>query len=491
MHELFYMGLAGNPPNPICHQISVVMNALILGLLAITGIQVLCSLMFLARPHRLLNHEDLSVPVVVMLSCYNEGDKELRKTIDSILMTTYPSEDKVLVVIADGVITGKGESHSTPEILASILGFEYNGNDRTYDYMCLGAKFNRQNCIGVYAGTYEKFIGNEIKSLNYVVLVKRGTPEEQGTPRAGNRGKRDSQVVMLRMLNRFLHRRAPTSLDLAIAGEIAKFGHDILDMRYLLAVDADTRVDKDGIGHMVYTMERNKKIIACCGETQVDNKTQSWVTMVQVYEYFSSHHLKKAFESVFGSVTCLPGCFSMYRIFTEDEHALLACDPVLQEYSRNDITSLHERSLYELGEDRMLTTLLLKNFPGLRLDFVPEAICWTIVPHTFSMILSQRRRWINSTIHNLTELLRVRTLCGTCFFSMHMIVFLDMITTLILPATFAYLGYLVYLFIADRDSIDNFVLICIGINFGLQTLSFLLRSRWDFLVRSCLEESTF
>ncbi len=36
--------------------------------------------------------------------------------------------------------------------------------------------------------------------------------------------------------------------------------------------------------------------------------------MMQVYEYFISHNLTKAFESLFGSVTCLPGCFTMYRI---------------------------------------------------------------------------------------------------------------------------------------------------------------------------------
>ena len=47
--------------------------------------------------------------------------------------------------------------------------------------------------------------------------------------------------------------------------------------------------------------------------------------MIQVYEYFISHHMAKAFESLFGTVTCLPGrrererelmigCFSMYRI---------------------------------------------------------------------------------------------------------------------------------------------------------------------------------
>lgn len=36
--------------------------------------------------------------------------------------------------------------------------------------------------------------------------------------------------------------------------------------------------------------------------------------MMQVYEYFISHYLAKAFESLFGSVTCLPGwCVALLR----------------------------------------------------------------------------------------------------------------------------------------------------------------------------------
>jgi chitin synthase len=50
------------------------------------------------------------------------------------------------------------------------------------------------------------------------------------------------------------------------------------------------------------------------GETRISNKTESWVTMIQVFEYYINHHMGKCFESLFGGVTCLPGCFSMYRI---------------------------------------------------------------------------------------------------------------------------------------------------------------------------------
>jgi len=48
--------------------------------------------------------------------------------------------------------------------------------------------------------------------------------------------------------------------------------------------------------------------------------------------------------------------------------------------------------------------------------FCPQAVCKTVVPDTFRMLLSQRRRWINSTVHNLSVLVMIRDFWGTfCF----------------------------------------------------------------------------
>ena len=49
----------------------------------------------------------------------------------------------------------------------------------------------------------------------------------------------------------------------------------------------------------------------------------------------------------------------MCRLFSDDRRPLLSCDNVYQRYATNDVESLHEKKLYHLGEDRMLTTLLL------------------------------------------------------------------------------------------------------------------------------------
>lgn len=79
-----------------------------------------------------------------------------------------------------------------------------------------------------------------------------------------------------------------------------------------------------------------------CGETLISNEGDTWVTMMQVYEYFISHHMAKAFESLFGAVTCLPGCFCMYRIKSSSgEVPLLISPAILKEYSQNTVETLH------------------------------------------------------------------------------------------------------------------------------------------------------
>jgi chitin synthase len=86
--------------------------------------------------------------------------------------------------------------------------------------------------------------------------------------------------------------------------------------------------------------------------------------MMQVYEYFISHHMAKAFESLFSTVTCLPGwcvvspvryflpsmltlfpltslSFSMYRLRTLEHKPVLISDAIIAEYGENKVETLH------------------------------------------------------------------------------------------------------------------------------------------------------
>ena len=78
-------------------------------------------------------------------------------------------------------------------------------------------------------------------------------------------------------------------------------------------MDADTTVSVDSLTLLTNAVQNDSSIMGLCGETRIANKKTSFTTSIQVFEYYISHHLGKAFESVFGGVTCLPGCFCMYR----------------------------------------------------------------------------------------------------------------------------------------------------------------------------------
>jgi chitin synthase len=192
--------------------------------------------------------------------------------------------------------------------------------------------------------------------------------------------------------------------------------------------------------------------------------------------------IRKAFEAMFGCVTCLPGCFTMYRLASQEGQPLLSADYVYNKYSTNKVETLHEKNLFHLGEDRYLTTLLLLKFDDMKLSFVPEATCHTVVPHTFSILLSQRRRWINSTFHNMIELLRVNTMCGICCFSMRAIVVLDLISTFLLPACIFYIGYLCIMALFWAEIPPIMLLITIGLTVLVHIAVFLIRNRWDYWV---------
>jgi|ERR1700677_178497 len=122
----------------------------------------------------------------------------------------------------------------------------------------------------------------------------------------------------------------------------------------------------------------------------------------------------------------------MYRIRTADKgRPIIISNRIIDEYSEPNVDTLHKKNLLSLGEDRFLTTLLMKHFPTFKTKFTQDALAHTVAPESWRILLSQRRRWINSTVHNLCELIILPELFGFCCFSMRFFVFLDLLGTLV------------------------------------------------------------
>ncbi|KAL7324006.1 hypothetical protein PS15p_210586 [Mucor circinelloides] len=413
--------------------------------------------------------------IICQVPCYTEGEESLRKTINSLAVLRYDDKRKLLFLIADGMIVGSGNDRSTPRIVLDILGVDPNTDPEPMSFLALGEGRKQHNMGKVYSGLYE-CSGHVVP---FVVVVKVGTPEERQKP--GNRGKRDSQMVLMRFLNK-VHFDAPmTPLELEIHHQLKNvIGVNPGFYEFVLMVDADTEVLPDSLNRMVSCFVNDAKIVGLCGETMLSNEKDTWVTMIQVYEYYISHHLAKAFESLFGSVTCLPGCFCMYRIrSTTRNQPLLASNQVIKDYAENHVDTLHKKNLLHLGEDRYLTTLILKHFPNYKTKFTPDAACMTNAPDQWPVLLSQRRRWINSTVHNLGELMFLPQLCGFCCFSMRFVVMLDLLSTLVMPAVVCYLGYLVYQLCTNTNQVPLMSIITLAGVYGLQAVIFILRRKWE------------
>jgi chitin synthase len=172
----------------------------------------------------------------------------------------------------------------------------------------------------------------------------------------------------------------------------------------------------------------------------------------------------------------------MYRLRTVDKgKPLIISDVIVREYSDCAVDTLHKKNLLSLGEDRYLTTLMTKHFPYMSYKFIPDAYASTAAPETWSVLLSQRRRWINSTIHNLAELVWIKEMCGFCCFSMRFVVFIDLFGTIILPATCVYLGYLIYLVASHKGQFPIISIVMIAAVYGLQALIFILKRQWQHI----------
>ncbi|KAJ4253433.1 hypothetical protein NW762_010591 [Fusarium torreyae] len=375
--------------------------------------------------------------VICQIPTYTEDEESLRRTINSLTALKYDNKRKLLCIICDGIVVGHGNERPTSKIILDIV--ENHSDPAALPFKSIGSGSEQLNYGKVYSGLYE-FEGDVVP---YLVIIKVGRQSEQTRPKPGNRGKRDTQVLLMSFLNRVFHGSPMNPLEVEMFHHINDvIGVDPRLYEFLLMVDADTAVHPDALNHLVSSCANNTQIAGICGETS----------------------------------------FTMYRIKSYDgKKPLIVSDAVLQDYSICDVDTLHLKNLLSLGEDRYLTTLMIKHFPRMWLKFLPEAQCQTVAPESWKVLLSQRRRWINSTIHNLAELIRLENLCGVCCFSMRVVVFADLFGTIIFPATFVYLVYLICRVATGTGQFPLISIILLAATYGLQALLFLLKRQWQHI----------
>ncbi|KAH7327912.1 class V chitin synthase [Stachybotrys elegans] len=473
LDNLFYIGDVDTRSSVRCQFAEYLVLAVTILLASVIAFKFFAALQFGSKNMP----ENLDKFVMCQIPAYTEDEESLRRAIDSAARMRYDDKRKLLIVVCDGMIIGQGNDRPTPRIVLDILGVSETVDPEPLSFESLGEGMKQHNMGKVYSGLYE--VQGHI--VPFLVIVKVGKPSEVSRP--GNRGKRDSQMILMRFLNRVHYNLAMSPMELEMYHQIRNIiGVNPTFYEFLFQIDADTVVAADSATRMVSAFLDDTRTIAVCGETALSNSKASFITMIQVYEYWMSHNLSKAFESLFGSVTCLPGCFSMYRVRAADSgKPLFVSREVVDAYANIRVDTLHMKNLLHLGEDRYLTTLLLKYHSYYKTKYIMSAHAWTVAPDSWQVFLSQRRRWINSTVHNLIELIPMAQLCGFCCFSMRFVIFIDLLSTLIQPAVVAYIVYLIVTIALNPSIVPITAFILLGAIYGLQAIIFIVRRKWEMV----------
>lgn len=230
--------------------------------------------------------------IICLVTAYSEGEEGLRTTLDSIATTDFPNSHKVIMVVCDGMIKGKGENLTTPEIALSMMGDHAILPDevQTFSYVAVASGSKRHNMAKVYSGFYDYGEDSVIPTekqqrVPMMVVVKCGTEDEAKKSKPGNRGKRDSQIILMSFLQKVMFDERMTELEFEMFNglwRITGISPDFYEI--VLMVDADTKVFPDSITHMVSAMVKDPEVMGLCGETKIANKRASWVSMIQVFE---------------------------------------------------------------------------------------------------------------------------------------------------------------------------------------------------------------
>lgn len=242
LRNLFLIGELDDRNSSKCKFSTYILLALSIIMVSIIGFKFLAALHFgSARAP-----EDHDKFVICQIPCYTEGEESLRKTIDSLAKLRYDDKRKLLLVICDGNIVGAGNDRPTPRIVLDILGSDPSTEPEPLSFYSLGDGIKQHNMGKVYSGLYE--VAGHV--VPYLVLVKVGKPSERARP--GNRGKRDSQMLVMHFLNKVHFDLPMNPMELEMYHQIKNvIGVNPTFYEYLFTVDADTEVEELSVNRLI------------------------------------------------------------------------------------------------------------------------------------------------------------------------------------------------------------------------------------------------
>ncbi len=177
-------------------------------------------------------------------------------------------------------------------------------------------------------------------------------------------------------------------------------GMNVSENPYLVCIDVDCIMDKDVLLKLAkpYLEASGKRIIATGGVVRIANSCiirsgklvevrapQNFLARIQVIEYLRAFILGRMAWSKLDGLLIISGAFGMF-----DKEIALRCGG----YDTNTV-----------GEDMELIVrmrrYMIEQKEPYAVQYIPDPLCWTEAPESYSILRKQRSRWMRGTIETL------------------------------------------------------------------------------------------
>lgn len=443
------------------------------------------------------SYQNLWPYTIIMVPCFAESSETLKQTLESVSRTTYDDARKLLLFVCDGVITNKEEQKETHTLLLEHLGYSGTDVPLSQPYTSLGQHNKKTNYARVYSGYYE----SGRNRVPYLVVVKMGQPQEETdfyqehmtTAPPGNRGKRDSLLLVFSFLERCtnLADNRITPLEYELFNQCYNvLGTDPRYFKYVMVIDADIQVQTDVLQKLVSRLEQDRQMLAVSGHVRPANPEENLMTMLQIFPAYLAFFSGLAYEACLRSVVSINGGLVMYKVWTEETQSTqsdkwpkvsdeiiitnpfqdptnsrrgsidsmstttttatrqndatskysiaLATDTrlccvhptVLRSISMPQCNTMHMQNFLLLSEEKIIPIILLKSHPGHRLGFEPDAIGYATLPTNFFVLQGIQSRTLRASFHTQLETQRVSWQLGFGYWLLSTAQLVDMILSM-------------------------------------------------------------
>jgi len=320
--------------------------------------------------------------VVAIIPAYKEDPEEVELTLGSIGGQIEDDLKIAMIIVSDGFL----DYHEIIDDIRIVHKFDYTTYKRA-DNVCTAL-------FGFYKG------------IPVCVLKKRD-----------NAGKKDSLVVTDDIFIKDDPHFEPVKRLI-----LEQFDMESCD--FVFHTDADSVIGPGSFRRLTNILLSNDKIAGVAGLVLVPfdgfRKAGFW-NLFQGFQYYYGQVIRKASESLWGKVTCLPGCITMMR--AQHPAVVAACDRYNKLPSSDFIFQVKNRLQ---GTDRRYTNCVTQYSRDTYLVVDMQADCYTVPPQSMTHFRSQRKRWTSNAITGNWFLIfgtnvpsYTRTFCAVDVFRIH------------------------------------------------------------------------